>query len=1638
MVRVSPERYRNSGCHRGAAALVLSYTLGWTSVSAQVPLFTEAQVWNSADPYVTRATAWGDVDRDGDLDLVCANEGPGQQSLLFVNVGGILSSLPAWDGHGSANAVALGDVDRDGDLDVVFGGFNQFIALYANEDGIFENRAAWVSSVPAHTRGVTLADFDGDGDLDLAIANDGQKKQLYENVNSWFGGSPVWLSPNAYTSTSVAAGDVDSDGRVDLVFGNEFHPNTLWINQGGAFPSGVFADATAWQAPGAYGTRCVSLGDVDGDSRLDLVAANGPGPNSVFRNLGATFAVPHAWGGMASARAVSLGDVDVDGDLDAAVAYGDAPDALYLNNGGAFDTTPNWTSPPSSASFTVSLGDVDLDGSLDLAIGGQSRQLVLHRHTGRAPLAENGWRTANAASTHAIALGDVDGDGLLDLVRANFGAESVLHRNFSGTLDSIGVTLPGSLGPTNSVVLADFDADGDMDLVTGALRPTGCELRAWDGSGFAVIPAWRADSIDVASVAVGDVDLDGDMDLVCGNFGQANTLYLNDGGALSTAAAWRSEAPERTLVVRLGDLDGDGLLDLVCGNDEDLRVYRNTGGGFADSFAWKTVIANVAAVDLGDVDGDGDLDLMIGSLSVTSSFLIHRNLGDWSFSAVFDGPVDSQVRSIKVVDVNGDGRLDIVTGRTSAVRNRIHFNGNSSWQVLFHGVSFIDTRGLAAGDVDRDGDLDLVFGNRGAPTTVSIGARNPIFLADATTPTGQLANQAASLDSVWVEALGGNTRAVHMSVVDAESDPVWLLARYRFCGSNVWRAAELTDPVNLNGTPLQSSPAGTRVTLRWNTELVPFDPRGLTLRLFVVSNPHRVGIVQHLALSDVAVGTVVAQRPVIELSPLELNFPVMTVGNNASLPLRVTNRGTAALVVYSFEFPSLEMRSEPPAPLIVPPRSTLGTLIVLDPRTSIAIGPTLIVNSNDPLAARSSVDVHADVRALDVDAQLLVSEPVPLGEDLEILVVPKPLVRVQSGRVLFRVSNNDSLRYTAAPLVPRSFDQETGLVTSLVGTIPGSAVIETGLHYYVEVQNGVATATLPPGAPGNAWFVGVLSPESLTSMPRGPVSVGEALDVDVELPVGSVFESGGLHYRPGGAIAYSSLVLSPPDSGGAEGTIPGASVGERGLEYWIEVRTQTKLLVDPPQGGDKPRTVRTTIRRLREDSDQPGGVYRMVSIPMDFEVGFDGTLETLFADQPSFGLYDDRTRWRSFRWSPDTKRYAELESQSKDELHRVGPGRAFWLVSRSPHRVTATRPGQSTRTDEDFEILLSPGWNQIGNPYAFAVDWDAIESSESAVVEPPLRWNGSTPYEETTILEPFDGYFVMNNSKGDVVIRVPPIEVAATSAKSPTTSGKGPLVKNAWRIEIEASSCGLTDMATGGLAQASSAGWDALDRSDPPGRPGHNLSVYFPHDEWRSYSKSYSTDLRSVESATEGGESWQFDISKNFSELDGGDPLALRFEGIDGVPQNLRVVLLDHQLSRETNLREAHEYQLILGKRGLVSEAEARFSLVIGDEQFMRQQRNALSGLPVRTRLLQNQPNPFRRGTLIRYELASWGPVDLLILDVRGRLVRAVRSQISQPGRYELAWDGRDDQGRHVSAGLYFYRLSTPGFSETRKLLVAR
>jgi Bacterial Ig-like domain (group 3)/FG-GAP-like repeat len=358
--------------------------------------------------YEADSVAVGDLNGDGDLDLVvanlcqsngCSHGNNGSVSVLLGNGDGTFQAAQGYatGGFGSS-AVAIGDFDADGNADVVVA--NQcstsdcksggsVSVLLGNGKGKLQ--AAQTYSSGANTAlSVAIADFDRDGDLDLAVANQCQDRSCQNGAvsvllgkgNGTFRAAQSYASAGYY-SDSVAVGDVDGDGNPDLVVASQCQDSSC--QHGGVSVllgngNGTFQAAQSYGSGGAQADS-VAITDLDGDGMADLVVSNlcqssdcSTGVVSSLLGTGkGTFRSAHPYNsGGQHAYSVVADDFDGDGNKDVVVTNGDGTAVLLGNGDGTFQTAV----PYSPGGIFISKGDFNGDQQPDVIIASGSLSTV--------------------------------------------------------------------------------------------------------------------------------------------------------------------------------------------------------------------------------------------------------------------------------------------------------------------------------------------------------------------------------------------------------------------------------------------------------------------------------------------------------------------------------------------------------------------------------------------------------------------------------------------------------------------------------------------------------------------------------------------------------------------------------------------------------------------------------------------------------------------------------------------------------------------------------------------------------------------------------------------------------------------------------------------------------------------------------------------------------------------------------------------------------------------------------------------------------------------------------------------------------------------------------------------------------------
>lgn len=317
--------------------------------------FQELASYNSGG-VAGSSVAIGDVNGDGHPDLVMANEcqsstncNNGVISVLLGNGDGTFQPAVSYSAGYVPVAVALGDLNGDGHLDVVVANQNQCSScnnggvsvLLGNGNGTFQSPVTYSSGGGAATS-VAVGDVNGDGHPDVVMTNQYQCQSCGNGQVSVLLGkgdgtlkTPITYSSGGYAALSVAIGDLDGDSNPDLIVTSLCSKSykcvdgvvEVLLGKG----DGTFRSNGTYSS-GAYGANSVAIADVNGDGKPDLVVDNTcrttsncsvGGVSVLLGNGDGTFqnAVTHSSGGE-SATSIAVRDLGNDG----------RPDLVTSNN----------------------------------------------------------------------------------------------------------------------------------------------------------------------------------------------------------------------------------------------------------------------------------------------------------------------------------------------------------------------------------------------------------------------------------------------------------------------------------------------------------------------------------------------------------------------------------------------------------------------------------------------------------------------------------------------------------------------------------------------------------------------------------------------------------------------------------------------------------------------------------------------------------------------------------------------------------------------------------------------------------------------------------------------------------------------------------------------------------------------------------------------------------------------------------------------------------------------------------------------------------------------------------------------------------------------------------------------------------
>jgi len=741
-----------------------------------------------------QGAAVGDLDGDGKPDIVVTN-GVGDTSVsVYRNTssGGVISfaARQRFSAVNGPYAVAIGDLDGDGKPDLVIannGGSQLSIYKNISTPGNIAFAARVDINTGTNPYGIAIGDMDGDGKADLVVTTEGTSSALSVLLNTSSGGVMSFGAPVNYATLNgsfiVAIGDLDGDGKPDLAAVDGGQPNSVLVLRNTGSPGSLSFGTAQNFATGSYPV-CITLSDVDGDGKPDMVTSDRFGNTvSVLRNTGSVGAI--AFDGNKDYAVgvgpiyVAVGDLDGDGRPDIVAANSSDTAVTILQNLVGANVAPGIDSfvPASGVSGTVvKIRGVNFSGATAVAFGGvAAASFTIDSATGITAVVGAGASgvvsVTNGYGTDTLGTFTFNGP-IITAFTPTVGVSGTVVRiigvNFTGatavsfggvaatsfTVDSAtGITAVVGSGATGTVTVTT--ANGLATLAGFSYGPP--VITSFAPASGPVMTAVTIQGNNFANSAGGNIVFFGavravvtsatptqlqvtvpvgatyqPISVTAGGLTGYSSMpftetFTNDSTTITThsfSAAGNFATGTYPSAVAPVDLDGDGKPDLVTVNSvaNSISILQNKSHPGAVAFQGKTDLSTGNDPDnvvTGDLDGDGKPDIVVlnfnqGNASTISVFGNTSSGGTISFATRVDYPTGNGTTGIALADMNGDGKPDIIVAsgnsgtfsifpNTTLAAGAISFGARVDYFALYH------AQGVVAADLDQDGKPDLVI-----------------------------------------------------------------------------------------------------------------------------------------------------------------------------------------------------------------------------------------------------------------------------------------------------------------------------------------------------------------------------------------------------------------------------------------------------------------------------------------------------------------------------------------------------------------------------------------------------------------------------------------------------------------------------------------------------------------------------------------------------------------------------------------------------------------------------------------------------------------------------------------------------------------------------------------------------------------
>jgi len=520
--------------------------------------------------------------------------------------------------------------------------------------------------------------------------------------------------------------------------------------------------------------------------------------------------------------------------------------------------------------------------------------------------------------------------------------------------------------------------------------------------------------------------------------------------------------------------------------------------------------------------------------------------------------------------------------------------------------------------------------------------------------------------------------------------------------------------------------------------------------------------------------------------------------------------------------------------------------------------------------------------------------------------------------------------------------------------------------------------------------------------------IGQSTAMNITPPSAILYTLSQIFYRKTGDVAFQQDTLSRQGNIYTY-NIPASYSTITGIQFYLMFSDGIAVITYPSNTPQtRPASIQLGIPQMNYFNPIRAGQYQMISIPLSIA---SPQIDAVFQDD--YGSYNQQI-WRIFRWQPGANSYAEHNAIPGD----VVPGNAYWLINRDG-KIFDINNSLSVPSFNNYTITLQPGYNQIGDPFAFPIDWALIENTDS-LLQLPIGWNSdSLDYDISTLL-PWEGYWVYNQLGHSLNININP---NTSLEKKQSVNMFASMKSDEFLVQLKASlnSSGAKDLQ------------NYIGMMEDAGNTANRYNVIKPPAIDNRVQLLLSSGgiyyARNVVPVSKDGAYWDFTVESSSPN----QPLTLAVEKKSALPDNFNIWLLDKDREIPVNISDGTAQTVTL------ENGKVNFRIIIGTEDFAKLHSDNISLQAFDYALYQNYPNPFNPATTITWQLKEKSNVTLEIYDILGeRVMSIVNNVVQDPGQHYAVWDGRNASGEKVASGIYIYRLRAKDFISSKKMILLK